>query len=203
MIDRENFASSFDVPRGTMAKFDAYAAMLVDWQARMNLVAPSTLATVWNRHFADSAQLVALAKGATTWLDLGSGAGFPALVVALLAPGHFHLVEATTKKCHFLGAVATALDLSDRVTIHNCRIEALPRLSPDIITARACASLTQLFEWGLPHASAARWLLLKGRTATDEVTAARAIFAFDHCLIASRTDPNARIVEAQRVRRRK
>lgn len=202
MIDREKFAAAFDVPRGTLAKLETYAALLIAWQERMNLVAPSTLATVWDRHFADSAQLAAFAGEPTTWLDLGSGAGFPALVLALLAPGHFHLVEATAKKCRFLAEVAAALDLADRVTIHNCRIERLPALSVDIITARACASLVQLFDWGLPHASKARWLLLKGRTASDEVAAARAMFAFDCTLIPSRTDPDARIVDAQRVRRR-
>jgi 16S rRNA (guanine527-N7)-methyltransferase len=203
VIDRDAFAAMFDVPRGTMAKFDIYASLLVEWQTRMNLVAPSTLATVWDRHFADSAQLAALAGSARMWLDLGSGAGFPALVLALLMPtGYFHLVEATSKKCRFLAEVASALDLTDRVTVHNCRIEVLPPFSPDVITARACAGLSQLFEWGLPHGQAARWLLLKGKTAAAEVATASTMFAFDHILIASRTDPDARIVDAQRVRRR-
>ncbi len=185
-----------------MAKFDVYASLLVEWQMRMNLVAPSTLAMMWGRHFADSAQLGQLSRTPATWLDLGSGAGFPSLVLALLTPGHFHLVESTTKKCRFLNEVASALNLTDRVTVHNCRIESLPRSVPDIITARACASLTQLFEWGLLHSKSARWLLLKGRTAADEVEVARATFTFDHHLIASRTDPDARIVDAQRVQRR-
>ncbi len=185
-----------------MAKFDVYAKLLIDWQTRMNLVAPSTLATIWHRHFADSAQLVALAGNPVSWLDIGSGAGFPALVVALLTPARFHLVEATAKKCRFLIEVAQALGLDARVTIHNSRIEALPVSAPDIISARACASLDQLFDWGLPHARSARWLLLKGRTATSEVAAARAKFAFDCTLVPSKTDPDARIVDAQRVRRR-
>ena len=186
-----------------MAKFDIYAAMLADWQSRMNLVAPSTLATVWDRHFADSAQLGALSgPGPATWLDIGSGAGFPALVLALLAPGHFHLVEATAKKCRFLGEVAAALGIASRVTIHNQRIEAMAPLAPDVITARACASLGQLFTWGLPHAGNAQWLLLKGKTAAAEVAAARTIFDVDCTLVPSRTDPDARIVNVRRVRRR-
>jgi len=183
-----------------MAKFDIYAAMLVDWQSRMNLVAPSTLETVWDRHFADSAQLAALSDPApATWMDIGSGAGFPALVLALLAPGHFHLVEATAKKCRFLGEVAAALGIASRVTVHNQRIEAMAPLAPNVITARACASLGQLFTWGLPHAGNAKWLLLKGRTAADEVAAARATFDVDCTLVASRTDPDARIVNVRRV----
>ncbi len=186
-----------------MAKLDLYASLLTEWQERMNLVASSTLENVWERHFADSAQLARLAVApGGRWLDIGSGAGFPAIVLALFCEGEFNLVESTTKKCRFLTEVVERLDLEQRVTIHNQRIEALSPLSADIVTARACASLQQLFIWGLPHARAARWLLLKGKTAEEEVAAARAMFTFDCTLIASRTDPQARIVDAQRVRRR-
>ncbi|MGI4876762.1 MAG: 16S rRNA (guanine(527)-N(7))-methyltransferase RsmG [Janthinobacterium lividum] len=186
-----------------MEKLDIYLSLLVDWQTRMNLVALSTLDVVWERHFADSAQLSRLATTPVErWLDLGSGAGFPALVLALFCSGTFHLVEATAKKCRFLSEVVERLDLGARVEIHNCRIESLPPIAADIITARACASLGQLFAWGLPHGRDARWLLLKGRTAPDEVAAARAMFTFDCSLIPSRTDKEARIIDAQRVRRR-
>jgi 16S rRNA (guanine527-N7)-methyltransferase len=171
----------------------------------MNLVAASTLPDVWQRHVADSAQLAVLADAGptTTWLDLGSGAGFPALVLACLAPGTFHLVEATAKKCAFLAAAAATLGVADRVVIHNGRIEALPVFAADIVTARACASLTQLFAWGQAFAPQGRWLLLKGRTAADEVAAAAREFSFDHRLVASRTDDEARIVAAGNVRRRR
>jgi 16S rRNA (guanine527-N7)-methyltransferase len=139
----------------------------------------------------------------TTWLDLGSGAGFPALVLARLAPGTFHLVESTAKKCAFLAAAAETLGVADRVVIHNTRIEALPVFAADIVTARACASLSQLFAWGEAFARRGRWLLLKGRTAADEVAAAARDFTFDHRLVASRTEPQARIVDARTVRRRR
>ncbi len=186
-----------------MEKLDIYLSLLIDWQTRMNLVASSTLDVVWERHFADSAQLSKLVTTPVErWLDLGSGAGFPALVLALFCPGTFHLVEATAKKCRFLSEAVERLDLEARVVIHNRRIEALPAVAADIITARACASLGQLFAWGLPHGRGARWLLLKGRSALDEVAAARAMFTFDCSLIASRTDPEARIIDAKRVRRR-
>lgn len=186
-----------------MEKLDIYLSLLEDWQTRMNLVASSTLDIVWERHFADSAQLSKLVtRPVQSWLDLGSGAGFPALVLALFCPGTFHLVEATAKKCRFLSEVVKRLDLEARVVLHNCRIESLPPIAADIITARACASLGQLFAWALPHGRDARWLLLKGRSAPDEVAAARAMFTFDCALIASRTDPEARIIDAKRVRRR-
>lgn len=204
-MTRAAFAADYNVPRGTMAKFDAYAVLLAEWQTRMNLVGPSTLEDVWDRHFADSAQLVALAGGAPdlVWLDLGSGAGFPGLVVALLAPGRFHLVEATTKKCRFLEAAVAALGLGATTTIHNARIEALPPLAADVVTARACASLAQLFAWGAPHGGRATWLLLKGRTAAAEVDAARASFDFSTELVPSRTDAQARIVVARDVAARR
>jgi 16S rRNA (guanine527-N7)-methyltransferase len=188
-----------------MARLDAYAALLGEWQSRMNLVAASTLGEVWQRHFADSAQLAVLAEAtaAATWLDIGSGAGFPALVLAVLCPGTFHLVESRAKKCAFLEAAATTLGVADRVVIHNARIEDLPPFAADFVTARAAASLAQLFDWGLPFGRDARWLLPKGRSVAAEVAAAAVAFRFDHDLIPSRTDPDARIVVAQNVRRRR
>lgn len=207
MSGRERFERDYGVDPATMTKLDQYATVLIEWQATMNLVARSTLDTIWDRHFADSAQLASIvgndASPMSFWLDIGSGAGFPALVVALFAPGNFHLVEATAKKCRFLAHVANTLDLADRVLIHQARIEDLPSINADFITARACAPLTQLFAWGERHGRGARWLLLKGRTVADEIIAARADFYFDEKLIPSRTDGDARIVDVIGVRRRR
>ena len=103
MTDRAAFATAFDVPRETLALFDSYAALLSDWQGRMNLVGPSTLPAIWERHFTDSAQIMALATTGRSWLDIGAGAGFPGLVIALLDPDATEtLVESVTKKCRFL-----------------------------------------------------------------------------------------------------
>ncbi|MGL4541589.1 MAG: 16S rRNA (guanine(527)-N(7))-methyltransferase RsmG [Polymorphobacter sp.] len=204
MTARDVFAHEYDVPRGTLAKFDRYADLLTDWQTRMNLVGPSTLSDIWGRHFADSAQLVPLAGGApAAWLDMGSGAGFPAIVVALLGIENVHLVESTTKKCLFLQAVVDALGLEKQVTIHNQRIEALPQLRAGVISARALANLGQLFDWGMRFAiPGTRWLLLKGNSASDEVAAARLRFNFDVDLVVSRTEPRSRIIVASKVRKR-
>lgn len=204
-MNRAAFATDFGVGGEALARLDDYAMLLADWQGRMNLVAASTLPDVWHRHIADSAQVATLvdATEATVWLDIGSGAGFPALVLALLCPGTFHLVEATAKKCAFLAAAANSLGVADRVVIHNRRIEAMRPFAADIITARACASLTQLFAWGAPFGGHVQWVLLKGRTVADEVTAAASEFTFDHRLVASRTDGDARIVVARNVRRRR
>ncbi len=205
MLDRASFAADYGVGDPAMARLDAYVALLVEWQERMNLVAASTLADVWQRHIADSAQIAALidANDATVWIDIGSGAGFPSLVLALLCPGTFHLIEATAKKCAFLAAAAASLGVADRVVIHNRRIEALPPFAADIVTARACAALTQLFAWGAPFGGRAQWALLKGRTVAGEVAVAAREFTFDHRLVASRTDDEARIVVARNVRRRR
>lgn len=204
MTARDAFADTFNVSRETMAQFDTYAELLADWQTRMNLVGPSTLSTVWDRHFADSAQLVALAGYGRSWLDVGAGAGFPGLVIALLDPAaRLTLVESITKKCRFLEEVVEKLGLTEQVTIENCRIETLPRQKFDIITARALASLRQLFEWCLLYAgSGTRWLLPKGARASDELTAAAQQFTFDYQLIPSKTDGDARIVIATGVSRR-
>lgn len=204
MSRREAFAADFDVPRGTLAQFDLYADMLATWQGQMNLVGPSTLPMIWDRHFADSAQLLALAGRQKSWLDYGAGAGFPGLVLALLDPlGHFTLVESIAKKCRFLNAVVESLGLGERVSIENRRIETLPRQKFDVITARALASLDQLFDWALPYAgSGTSWLLPKGIRVSNEIEAASQRFFFDHRLVPSKTDPEARIVVASGVKRK-
>jgi 16S rRNA (guanine527-N7)-methyltransferase len=204
MTGRDEFAAAYDVPRETLELFDTYAAMLADWQTRMNLVGPSTLSMVWERHFADSAQLLALSGPGKSWLDIGAGAGFPGLVIALLDPeAQLTLVESITKKCRFLSEVVEKLALSGRVKVENRRVETLPRLKFDIITARALAALEQLFDWGLDYAgSGTHWLLPKGARVADEVLAAGRRFSFEHDLIPSRTDDDARIVVATGVKRR-
>jgi len=139
-----DFAAQTGVSRETLAKLKAYADILADWNTRHNLVAKSTLPDLWRRHFWDSAQLAALVPdSATNLVDLGSGAGFPGLVLAALRPGlAVTLCEATTKKCLFLQAAADRMDV--RVTIQNARLEDLPRQPFEVVTARALAPLTEL-----------------------------------------------------------
>ena len=203
----EDFARLFDVSRETLDKLTVYAAMLADWQTRMNLVGPATLPHMWERHFADSAQLLSLAPKAATWLDLGAGAGFPGLVIAIIdREARLTLVESVAKKCRFLTAVSAELDLTDRVNVANMRIENLPKQPPverpQVITARALAPLSQLFHWGLPHAGPhTLWLLPKGSRFAEEVSEAKTAFAFHHGEIPSRTASDARIIKATGVAR--
>ena len=204
MNQRLAFATDYDVSRETLARFDVLADLLVDWQVRMNLVGPRTLADIWERHFADSAQLLAIAGTGHSWVDIGAGAGFPGLVIALLDPSaEIALVESIAKKCRFLSEASTVLSLDGQIKIENCRIESLPRQKFDIIAARALASLDQLFDWALPFAgSGTRWVLPKGARVDDELAIASERFAFDYGLVASRTDAAGRIVVASGVKRR-
>ncbi len=168
----------------------------------MNLVGAATLPEIWTRHFADSAQLVSLA-GPGAWLDIGAGAGFPGLVAALFGAGPVHLVESTAKKARFLETVAEELALT-QVSVHSARVEAMPAFPVATITARACAPLTRLFEWGSRFAQTDTvWLLLKGSSVDDELADARRSFAFHVKQVASVSDPRGRIVVATDVRRRR
>ncbi len=199
--DRAAFAEMFDAPREALAKLDRYAALLADWQTRMNLVGPSTLPHVWSRHFSDSAQLVRLAAPGP-WLDIGAGAGFPGLVAAILGAGPVHLVESVGKKARFLETVVAELAL-DSVTVHNARVEAIPKFTVATISARACASLSQLFDWGLRFADRGTvWLLPKGAKVASELSEARQHFKLHVEQVPSLTSTDGRIVVARDVRRR-
>lgn len=203
--DRAYLIENYSVPRETIAQLDLYAAMLVDWQARLNLVGPATIPHLWARHFLDSAQLLDHVPGrALTWLDIGSGAGFPGLVIAILRPDiRMTLIESRAKKCVFLQAVSEACGISNRVDVCAERVEALPAIRFDVISARALAALTQLFDWGVRFAeSDTLWVLPKGASVESEVADARKKFHFSVQLRPSITDPAARIVLARGVERR-
>ena len=150
--DRRRALALVPVSRETEERFAIYADLLARWQRIKNLVSPATLAEVWTRHLADSAQIQPLMPDALRWADIGSGAGFPGLVVAILLAGrpgaHVDLIEANARKCAFLREVARACGAP--ATVHNARIEdALPGLkSIDVLTARALAPLPVLLEMG-------------------------------------------------------
>ncbi|WP_164155440.1 16S rRNA (guanine(527)-N(7))-methyltransferase RsmG [Sandarakinorhabdus rubra] len=201
---RAAFAADWNVSRETLARLDCYAALLTEWQERMNLVGPSTLPHVWDRHFRDSAQLLPIAGTGKRWLDIGAGGGFPGLVIAILDPtAELVLVESISKKCRFLEQVAQDTGTAAQVTVANVRIEALRASRFDIITARAAAALDILFDWGLRFAGPdTRWLLPKGARVQEELASAAKRFHFQHELIPSQTDSHARIVVATKVKRR-
>ncbi len=198
------FAAAFAVSRETVERLQIYETLLRRWQRAVNLVAPATLEAVWHRHFADSAQLLACGETARSWLDLGSGAGFPGMVIAILLANHVdvgvHLVESRARKCAFLADVARETGIA--VDIHEARIESLvgdARVAgPDIVTARALAPLPELLARAAPFFEPqTRGLFLKGKGVESELAAAESVFAFAATLHPSRTDPSARIVEVR------
>jgi len=141
------FAEASNVSRETLARLEAYVALLIEWNARQNMVSKASLADVWQRHVWDSAQLAPLVpEPAKTLVDLGSGAGFPALVLAAMRPElRVSLYEATAKKCRFLAEAAQVLQV--KVDIRNTRIEEAPLEGFDAVTARACAPLGVLLSY--------------------------------------------------------
>jgi 16S rRNA (guanine527-N7)-methyltransferase len=204
-----DFTEVFKVPRETIHRLVRYAELLAHWQKTTNLVAPSTLQQLWSRHFTDSAQLLALAQNARLWLDLGSGAGFPGLVVAIVEaerPGfRMHLVESNRKKAAFLAEVAR--ETKAPVEIHAMRIEDLAKtaqsLEPDVVSARALAPLPRLFELASPFfGPKTRGLFLKGSEAEAEIEAARAQWDFTARLHPSLTAADSHIVEVSGLRPR-
>lgn len=197
----ESFISTFGVSRGTAERLEIYARLLAQWQAKINLVAPNTLAEVWHRHFSDSAQIVALAPaGAKRWVDLGSGAGFPGLVVAiLLAEGsacRVTLCESDTRKAAFLSEVKRKTGVA--VDIISARIEIDSTHAKvgfaDVVSARALAPLPRLLALAQPFFQAQTCgLFLKGREAEREIAEAAAGWRFDAELKPSLTEPEGRI----------
>jgi 16S rRNA (guanine527-N7)-methyltransferase len=180
-----------------LADVERFRGMLVAGNARMNLVGSSTLAEFWRRHFVDSAQLRCFAPQARVWADLGSGAGLPGMILAILLKNEsgacVHLVESTQKRCRFLAAAARELELP--VVIHNARAETL-ELNVQVVTARACAPLDRLLGFARPYlARGATGLFLKGGEVEAELATARKTWRFSAAIHQSVSDPRGRILE--------
>jgi 16S rRNA (guanine527-N7)-methyltransferase len=193
----EEFAAATGVSRETLARLKAYADTLHDWNSRHNLVSARSLEDLWRRHFWDSAQLLPLIPvGAETLADLGSGAGFPGLVLAELLRDRVSvtLCEATAKKCAFLLAAAERMQLP--ITVENRRMEEAPARSFDAITARACAPLPLLLSYAQhfigPNSVC---LFLKGQNVGPELTEAHKSWKMKVRQIPSLTDPSGMILE--------
>ncbi|MFC4352330.1 16S rRNA (guanine(527)-N(7))-methyltransferase RsmG [Fodinicurvata halophila] len=174
--NEETFARDFDVSRETLERFRIYAAKLEKWNQAINLVSRDTLGDLWRRHFLDSAQLLHCLPRAvrpdTCWVDLGSGAGFPGLVLALMSAGEFHLVDSDARKCTFLREVSR--ETGTPVHIHNQRIDSLSLPTADYVTARACAPLPRLVDYARPLLRPGGYcLFLKGARLDEELTLLR------------------------------
>ena len=195
------------VSRETMDRLALYRDLLMKWQAKTNLVSPATLPEFWERHVADSLQLVALKPEAHSWTDLGSGGGFPGLVIAASlgdeAGTEVRLVESNQKKSAFLRQAATQMAVP--VQVSNCRIESAAEQieAAGIVTARALAPLTRLLEWTGEYLTGDRVaLFMKGRDFRREIEDCRGGWKFDLVEHPGKVDATGCILEIANVSRR-
>jgi 16S rRNA (guanine527-N7)-methyltransferase len=190
------FLEAVGVTAAARADLEAYRRLLEEANASLNLVGRSTLAEFWTRHVLDSAQLRGLAPRALTWADIGSGAGLPGIVIAILLKGRagaqVHLIESVAKKCAFLARVVAALQLPAQV--RHARAEDLD-LKVEVVTARAVAPLPRLLGYAQPMMKkGAMGLFLKGAGVDTEVMEARTLWRFACTITDSLSDPRGRIL---------
>lgn len=193
--------AQFDVPRETWARLETYVAMLLAEADEQNLIAESTKPHVWARHIVDSAQLLTHAAGAGgEWIDLGSGAGLPGMVIACLRPHPLVMVESRRKRIEFLEQAIAATGLS-HARVYGGRVEQLPAAQAAVISARAYAPLPRLLQSAL-HLSDKNtlWVLPKGRNAENELEAARPAWQGVFHVEPSVTDDESAIIVARGVR---
>ncbi|MBB5745272.1 16S rRNA (guanine(527)-N(7))-methyltransferase RsmG [Brevundimonas variabilis] len=195
--------AAFQTESGTspaqMADLQALLERLTETNAVMNLVGPDSLPEYWTRHVLDSAQLLDHAPAARTWADLGAGAGFPGLVLAILLKGqpdaHIWLIDSLGKRCRFLQGIVDLLSLP--ATVIHGRAED-QKLRVDIVTARALAPMDKLLGYAQPYFTrGAQGLFLKGEKAEMELQTAWASWSFEADLSISRSDPRGRIVSVR------
>ncbi|MEZ5932937.1 MAG: 16S rRNA (guanine(527)-N(7))-methyltransferase RsmG [Alphaproteobacteria bacterium] len=194
-ISQSEFADLANVSRETLERLTAYLDLIKRWQPAINLVGPATLADAWRRHILDSAQLLPhLPDDLVALYDLGSGAGLPGMVLAIMGQGKIHLVESDQRKAQFLKEVARILDID--IKIHVQRIETLPPLCATVVTARALAPLPRLLDLAAPLLQpGGHCLFLKGQTLPDELTEARKCWRMQSHSFPSLSEPSASILK--------
>jgi len=187
------------VSRETLARLEAYVGLLTAWNRRINLVGPRTIGDIWRRHILDAAQLLPFIPPKTrVLLDIGSGAGLPGLVLAMLGGAETHLVEADQRKCVFLREAARIT--GTKLHIHAQRLEKCPRFRVDIVTARAFAPLPDLLDQVEDFIDTHSILLfLKGKTVGEELTEARKGWNMRATLHPSASDPSGTVLRLEQV----
>ncbi len=189
-----------------LAKLKAHHSLLLKWQQSINLVGESTISDSWNRHFIDSAQLAKyITKPNPLVVDVGSGGGFPGMVLATMLEGEFHLVESDKKKCIFLSQSSRENFIN--VIIHNSRIESLSIPNVDYIISRACANISQIFSWTEKLQNKAshelKFIFLKGKKYFIELDEAKNEWHFDVEIHNSITDHESAILIFSHLQRRR
>jgi 16S rRNA (guanine527-N7)-methyltransferase len=199
---RDWLRTTLSVSRETEARLAAFVDLVVAENEQQNLVSAATIPHIWARHILDSAQLLVLAEGRSgAWLDLGSGPGFPGIVLAILTGGPVHMVEERKARVAFLERACEALGL-DQARVHGCKVQRLSLPPVDVITARAFAPLPKLF--ALAHGFSTQktlWVLPKGKSAHAELESVRGTWQGMFHVKQSITDADSAIITATGVRR--
>lgn len=199
----DQFRKLTGVSRETLKRLESYLALLHRWQRAINLVGESSLADPWRRHILDSAQLLRLfTPQPASIADLGSGAGFPGLVLAILGAGEVHLIEADSRKCAFL---REALRVTETLAVlHQERIEKITGLQADVVTARALAPLGRLIIYAQPLLKPQGvCIFLRGRGLEEELTQAAKVWKMLAECFPSETEPGGWIVRLREIRRKR
>lgn len=204
--EQSDFSAKFDVSRETIEKLEIYADLLRKWTPSINLVSKTTISTLWKRHFADSAQILAVTNiKSGRWLDIGAGGGFPGLVLAIICqekrPGiQFSLVESDIRKSVFLRTVARELQIQTKII--NERVEQLDPMGADVVSARALAPLPKLLGFAERHLNPnGRAIFQKGEKYQQEIEDALEVWSFTTQKYPSITDSNAAILSLGEITR--
>jgi 16S rRNA (guanine527-N7)-methyltransferase len=192
------------VPRGTMDQIEFFIDFLQKENEVQNLVSKASMSEIWNRHILDSVQLLRFAPSPdANWIDLGTGAGFPGIIIALLHSGHVTLVEERKKRAEFLMKAVELLAIGNKVRVAKTRVERMKEESFAVISARAFAPLAKIFTLGERFSTEkTRWILPKGRNVRSELAEVQSSWQGDFRLEPSLTDADAAIIVAERVSRR-
>ncbi|MER2520510.1 MAG: 16S rRNA (guanine(527)-N(7))-methyltransferase RsmG [Bdellovibrionales bacterium] len=191
---KETFLTHVSVPHETTLKLERYVELLKEWNEKFNLVAKSTLPEIWTRHILDSAQLKNhIPESSETLADIGSGAGFPGIVLSILGVPQVHLIESTGKKANFLKTVVEELKLN--AVVHHGRAEGIKNLKVDVVTARAVGSLSELLKLAKPLLKKdSLCLFLKGKSVDGELAESRRYLRYKLERHTSVSDPSGSIL---------
>ena len=191
----KDFKVKTDINDERLEKLKAYLNLIKTWQKKFNLISQKSFETIWERHFLDSYQILKLIGNKKRILDIGSGAGFPAIVCAICSNNNFDLVEINQKKCNFLNEVKDIIGIKN-IFIHHSRIENLKIINNfDYISARAVTSLDKLLKYSFKfYKSGMYCIFLKGKTVSKEIEIAKRKFFFDFKSVNSITNKDGKIL---------
>jgi len=200
----KDFKEKTNINYERLGKLKAYINLIKIWQKKFNLISKNSFESIWERHFLDSYQILKLIGNKKKILDIGSGAGFPAVVCAICSNNNFYLVEANKKKCAFLNKVKNIIDIKN-IFIHHSRIENLRIIKDfDYISARAVTSLDKLLKYSLKFCKKknTQCIFLKGKTVYKEVLIAEKKFIFNIKLIKSITNNKGKILLIKNIKKK-